>query len=74
MRKMTEWNICEEKKKKQKTKKKKKEIRGTFFQLDSVVAVHGGPFKPPFPLSLEAAGFVKIKASFQHEGTAALSH
>ena len=28
----------------------------------------------PFYFSLEAAGLVKIKAPFQHEGTAALSH
>lgn len=57
---MGEWNICEG----------NKGIRH-IFQLVSVAAVHGGPFKP---LSLEAAGLVKIKASFQHEGTAALSH
>lgn len=40
--------------------------------LGSVVAVHGGPFKP-LSFSPEAAGLVKIKAFFQHEGTAALS-
>lgn len=68
---MTGWNIWEVRKM---TIERIRRIKRGFEAHFSTGQCCGYPRQVPFFLSMEAAGLVKIKASFQHKGTAALSH